>query len=70
MKKIFFMIVVFGFLFAGCSNSITQSEFWQHDSHYKNCEHTLYSWFGYQKPTDETGMKSDSQGWWGIPVEK
>lgn len=69
MKKILFMIVILGFLFSGCSGSVTQSEFMQHSSHYKNCEHVAYSWFGYKKPTAETGQKSEDQAWWGIPVE-
>ena len=69
MKKMIFMIFVLGFMFSGCSNSITQSEFWQHPTHYKNWEHTVYSWSGYKNPTKETGEESDSQNWWGIPVE-
>ena len=68
MKKLFFALLLVFFL-SGCGTSVTQSEFYKHKSHYKNWDHTLYSWFGYKKPTKETGDMSDNQNWWGLPVE-
>lgn len=68
MKKLFFGLFLLFFL-SGCGASVEQSEFLKHQSHYKNWEHTIYSWSGYLKPTKETGNMSKEQAWWGIPVE-
>ena len=68
MKKLFFALLLIFFL-AGCGASVEQSEFFKHRSHYKNWEHTFYSWSGYHKPTAETGKMSNEQDWWGLPVE-
>ena len=56
--------------FAGCSGpEIQRSEFWQHDTMYKNWDHTRFSMTGFKNPTKETCRESTEQGWWGIPVE-
>ena len=68
MKKLFLLILM-GLLFSGCGPAAQKSEFWQHDSMYKNWEHTKYSWSGYKNPTPEKGEKSEEQNWWGIPIE-
>ncbi len=67
MKKVFLMLVMSGFLF-GCGAAATQSEFWKHDSMYKNWDHTKFSWSGYRSPVKEDQRKSMEQGWWGIEV--
>ena len=67
MKKVW-LLLLSGLLFAGCGQLGVQSEFWQHDSMYKNWDHTKYSMYGYQKPTVETGNQSQEEAWWGIEI--
>ena len=62
------LLFLLGLFFAGCGNLSNQSEFWKHESMYKNWEHTKFSIFGYQNPTAETGKKSQEQDWWGTEI--
>jgi hypothetical protein len=62
------LVFLLGLFLAGCSHLGGQSEFWQHDSMYKNWDHTKFSIYGYQNPTVETGTKSQEQAWWGIDI--
>lgn len=66
MKKLLVLLFL-GMFFLGCA-SATQSEFWEHDAMYKNFDHMMFSWSGYNNPTEETGKKSAEQGWWGVEV--
>ena len=68
MKRVYLLMLA-GLFLSSCA-AMTESEFWKHDSMYKNWDHTKYSLSGYQTPTDETGKKSQEQGWWGIPTPK
>jgi hypothetical protein len=68
MKKLLLLVFMAFFLF-GCGATVERSEFWKHSSHYRNCDHTLYSWFGYKTPTQQTLEQSQTQDWWGIPVQ-
>jgi hypothetical protein len=68
MKKLIFLIVL-TLLIAGCS-----SEFYKHDSAFKDWDHVQFSWWDYQKPTAEHAKMSAERGWWGeeipyIPAE-
>jgi len=65
MKKsvVFLLIAIF---LAGCSGTLKQSEFMEHDKMYKNWDHMKYSWFGYRNPTAEDQQKSIDQKWWGF----
>ncbi|MBN1277009.1 MAG: hypothetical protein JXA35_05915 [Deltaproteobacteria bacterium] len=69
MKKLLFLLAGIGFLMSGCGELARQSEFWEHDTAYRNFDHLGFSWCGYKKPTAETQIKSQEQQWWGIPVE-
>lgn len=69
MKKLLLLLVA-GFFLFGCGKAAKESGFWEHDTMYKNWDHLKYSWFGYKKPTPQTGLKSEQQNWWGIPVEE
>ncbi|MCD6298200.1 MAG: hypothetical protein J7M30_13715 [Deltaproteobacteria bacterium] len=64
MKKLFLLLIA-GFFLSGCGTAAERSEFWKHDTMYKNTDHMLFSWFGYKTPTKETGKKSAEQKWWG-----
>ena len=67
MKKLILVLMVGAFL-SGCGTAAERSEFWKHDSIYKNWDHFKYSVSGYKSPTDETLKASNEQGWWGIPT--
>lgn len=66
MKKLFLLFLL-GMFISGCGAAAQRSEFWQHDSIYKNWDHMKYSWGGYKNSTEETLGKSEGQEWWGIP---
>ena len=68
MKKLIVALLL-GLLLAGCS-----SEFYKHDTVFKNWDHWKFSWWGYKTPTADVAQKSQEQGWWGreipyIPAE-
>ena len=67
MKKAIVMIMLALFL-GGCSGTLQQSEFMEHDSMWKNWDHMKFSLFGYRNPTEEDRQKSIDQGWWGFEV--
>ena len=67
MKKLILLVLLALFL-TGCGQSAVRSEFWQHDTVYKNWEHMRFSWFGYDTPTAEDRQNAIDQGWWGIDV--
>jgi len=70
MKKIIITIAMLSiFSLYGCGTAAKQSEFWEHSTMYKNCDHMKFSIWGYKNPTDETFKRSHEQGWWGIPIE-
>ena len=68
MNKLLLVLVLLGFIFAGCGQMAVDSEFWQHDSLYKNWDHTWYSIGEWQRPSAEWGKKSEAQDWWGLDV--
>ena len=68
MKNLIFLIILTIFL-AGCS-----SDFYKHNSIYKDWDHVMFSWWEYENPTAEHAKMSDDRGWWGeeipyIPAE-
>ena len=67
MNKFFFVLFAALFL-SGCGAAARQSEFWEHDTMYKNWDHLRFSWYDYKNPTLETQKKSEEQEWWGIPI--
>jgi hypothetical protein len=67
MKKILAVLAMSAFLF-GCGATATQSDFWKHDSLYKNWDHTKFSMTGYKSPSRDHAKMSMEQGWWGMEV--
>ena len=67
MKRLCLLLLL-GLFLVGCGSMGRQSEFWQHDSVYKNWDHMKFSLFGYKSPTAEVAKKSQEQGWWGIEI--
>ena len=62
MMKILIILFMIIAVCAGCGSLAKESEFWQHDSHFKNWEHMKFSLWGYKNCTDETAKKSMEQG--------
>ena len=69
MKKLL-VVLLLGLFLAGCGGSLKESEFFEHDSHYKNFDHLLFSWFGYNAPSDEDAQNSTADDWWGIEIDQ
>lgn len=67
MRKVFLMGLTLLFL-SGCGTAAKESEFWKHDTMYKDWSHFKYSISGYKNPTAETMKESKAEDWWGIPV--
>lgn len=67
MKKLV-VIALLAFFLAGCGQAGMQSEFWKHDSVYKNFDHLKFSWFGHNTPTAEDRQIGAEQSWWGLDV--
>ena len=67
MKRLFLMVLMGSFLL-GCGTAVERSEFWKHDTMYRNWDHMKYSWWGYKDPKPDAAEKSQEQEWWGIPT--
>lgn len=67
MKKWLLLILMSAFLF-GCGTAATKSEFWQHDSMYRNWGHAKFSMWQHGNPSAETYKDSMGQNWWGIEI--
>ncbi len=67
MKKLLLIAMLVLFL-SGCGTAAMKSEFWQHDTLYKNWDHMKFSWSGYKNPTADDAQKAQKQGWWGIDI--
>ena len=70
LKRILLTLVIVGLLSFGCT-----PEWYKHDTVYKTNDHMIFSWWGYNNPTDEDLKNQRNQGgWWGeelpyIPAE-
>ena len=67
MKRLCLLLLL-GLFLVGCGSMGRQSEFWQHDSVYKNWDHMKFSLSGHKNPTLEVAKKSQKQEWWGIEI--
>jgi hypothetical protein len=68
MKKLIGLVVL-GLFLGGCSYGIEQSNFWKHDTMYKNSDHMKYSLCGYKDCKISYTKDTQDQGWWGIPKD-
>ncbi|MCJ7593153.1 MAG: hypothetical protein MUO52_00090 [Desulfobacterales bacterium] len=67
MKRWLLLFLMSAFLF-GCGTAATKSEFWQHDTMYKNWDHSKFSLWQYKNPNTQTFNESMEQKWWGIEI--
>jgi hypothetical protein len=68
MKKLLCLVALLAFL-AGCAGA-SESEFWKHDTMYKNTDHLKYSWSGYQDCGSQYTKETKAQQWWGETVSE
>ena len=67
MKK-WLLILLLGLFLSGCGAAARESEFWQHDTLYKDWGHMWFSLYGYKNPTEQKLKESREKGWWGIDI--
>ena len=64
MKRFIALILIVGLLMlGGCT-----SEWYAHDTVYKTNDHMVFSWWGYDNPTNEDLKQSTEEGWWGEEI--
>ena len=63
-----FVLLAMVFFISGCGAAARESGFYEHDTMYRNWDHTRFSWTGYRNPTAEASKNSMSQGWWGLEI--
>ena len=64
MKKL--LIAGMVIMLCGCCATIKESEFFKHDSVYKDWSHLGFSWIGYRSIDQNDVNKSKARNWWGI----
>lgn len=67
MKRLIMLGLLAVFIIS-CGQTAARTEFWQHDTVYKNNAHMAFSWFGYRDVSQEELQKSQEQNWWGLDV--
>ena len=55
---------------SGCGAAARQSEFYEHNTMYRNGHHLKFSIYGYKHVDSKEAQQSKAQEWWGIPVEQ
>jgi len=65
MKKLLIAWVII-MLCGCCGATIKESEFFKHDSVYKDWSHLGFSWIGYRNIDQYDVNKSKARNWWGI----
>ena len=67
VKKIIFIFIL-GLFLSGCGTLAKKSEFWEHDTMYKNWDHFKFSVYEFKSPSLENLKKTNKQGWWGLEI--
>ena len=68
MKKLIVLSLILALFTMGCGHMAKESEFYDHESMYKNWDHMKCSMWGHNNPTTEVAQVSSSDAWWGIGV--
>jgi hypothetical protein len=68
MKKLFFVAIAALFL-TGCGATVRESGYYEHGTHYKDCEHMKFSICGYPNVTKKDVQESKAENWWGLEVK-
>ena len=66
MKRLLVILAIVAFL-AGCGTAAKDSQFWEHDTMYRNWDHLKFSWGGYKNADDSAAEQTTDEDWWGIP---
>ncbi len=57
-------------IIAGCGAAARESEFYEHNTMYRDWDHLKFSTYGYKKVDPKKAQESKEQGWWGITIEE
>ena len=68
MKKLIVLGMIIALFTMGCGHMAKESEFYDHNTMYKNWDHMKFSMWGHKDPTTEVAQVSASEEWWGIAV--
>jgi len=68
MKKMVLLCMV-GLFLIGCGTAAQRSDFKDNKTLYASWGHMKFSTRGYKNPTAQDVDMSDTQGWWGEPIE-
>ena len=68
MKKLIVLSLILALFTMGCGHMAKESEFYDHESMYKNWDHMKFSMWGHNNPTTEVAQVSSNESWWGIGV--
>ncbi len=68
MKRAFAVMMMVLFL-AGCGAAARESEFYKHDTMYRNFDHLKFSWWGYKEAQPKAAQDSKAQEWWGKKID-
>jgi hypothetical protein len=68
MKKLIVFGVIMALFTMGCGHMAKESEFYDHNTMYRDWDHMKFSLGGYKNPTAEVAQVSASQEWWGLDI--
>jgi hypothetical protein len=68
MKKLIVFGIIMALLTMGCGHMAKESEFYDHNSMYKDFDHMKFSMWGHKNPSVEVAQVSTSEDWWGIGI--
>ncbi|MHB8772046.1 MAG: hypothetical protein ACYC7J_13715 [Syntrophales bacterium] len=68
MKRALAVMMMVLFL-AGCGAAARESEFYKHDTMYRNFDHLKFSWWGYKEAKPAEVQKTKTQDWWGKTID-
>jgi hypothetical protein len=57
-------------IFVGCGAAARESEFYEHNTMYRDWDHLTFSTYGYKKVDPKKVQESKDHEWWGITIEE